>query len=84
MAGSGTCELARAAHEVDGGDPPGVHRERDDRHLVVLAPDHQPGRIYVNQGAMTSRVTQETVNGMSQAKIGRAQRFVIAARGACP
>jgi group II intron reverse transcriptase/maturase len=29
------------------------------------------GRIYANHGAMTPGVTQETVDGMSQAKIGR-------------
>ena len=29
------------------------------------------GRIYANQGAMTPGVTQETVDGMSLAKIGR-------------
>ena len=29
------------------------------------------GRIYANKGAMTPGVTQETVDGMSQAKIGR-------------
>jgi group II intron reverse transcriptase/maturase len=59
----------------------GVLRERGRRGLLVNELYRQLfnpqlyllayGRIYANHGAMTPGVTQETVDGMSQAKIGR-------------
>jgi group II intron reverse transcriptase/maturase len=59
----------------------GVLRERGRRGLPVNELYRQLfnpqlylmayGRIYANQGAMTPGATQETVDGMSQAKIGR-------------
>jgi hypothetical protein len=45
----------------------GLCRQLFNPQLYLLA----YGRIYANQGAMTPGVTQETVDGMSQAKIGR-------------
>jgi group II intron reverse transcriptase/maturase len=44
-----------------------LYRQLFNPQLYLLA----YGRIYANQGAMTPGVTQETVDGMSQAKIGR-------------
>jgi group II intron reverse transcriptase/maturase len=44
-----------------------LYRQLFNPQLYLLA----YGRIYTNQGAMTPGVTQETVDGMSQAKIGR-------------
>lgn len=56
----------------------GVLRERGRRGLPVnelyrqlFNPQLAYGRIYANQGAMTPGVTQETVDGMSWAKIGK-------------
>lgn len=44
-----------------------LYRQLFNPQLYLLA----YGRIYANHGAMTPGVTQETVDGMSQAKIGR-------------
>src|SRR3954449_2536667 len=44
-----------------------LYRQLFNPQLYLLA----SGRIYANHGAMTPGVTQETVDGMSQAKIGR-------------
>jgi group II intron reverse transcriptase/maturase len=44
-----------------------LYRQLFNPQLYLLA----YGRIYANQGAMTPGATQETVDGMSQAKIGR-------------
>lgn len=44
-----------------------LYRQLFNPQLYLLA----YGRIYANYGAMTPGVTQETVDGMSQAKIGR-------------
>ena len=44
-----------------------LYRQLFNPQLYLLA----YGRIYANQGAMTPGGTQETVDGMSQAKIGR-------------
>jgi group II intron reverse transcriptase/maturase len=44
-----------------------LYRQLFNPQLYLLA----YGRIYSNQGAMTAGVTQETVDGMSLAKIGR-------------
>jgi len=44
-----------------------LYRQLFNPQLYLLA----YGRIYANQGAMTPGVTRETVDGMSQAKIGR-------------
>ena len=44
-----------------------LYRQLFNPQLYLLA----YGRIYSNQGAMTPGVTQETVDGMSQARIGR-------------
>ncbi|EFC78905.1 reverse transcriptase/maturase family protein [Parafrankia sp. EUN1f] len=44
-----------------------LYRQLFNPQLYLLA----YGRIYTNQGAMTPGVTQETVDGMSQARIGR-------------
>lgn len=44
-----------------------LYRQLFNPQLYLLA----YGRIYANQGATTPGVTQETVDGMSQAKIGR-------------
>src|SRR5947208_7958563 len=44
-----------------------LYRQLFNPQLYLLA----YGRIYSNQGAMTPGATQETVDGMSQAKIGR-------------
>jgi group II intron reverse transcriptase/maturase len=45
----------------------GLYRQLFNPQLYLLA----YGRIYANKGAMTPGATQETVDGMSQAKIGR-------------
>ena len=44
-----------------------LYRQLFNPQLYLLA----YGRIYANKGAMTPGATQETVDGMSQAKIGR-------------
>ena len=44
-----------------------LYRQLFNPHLYLLA----YGRLYSNQGAMTPGVDGETVDGMSQAKIGR-------------
>src|SRR5829696_3957058 len=44
-----------------------LYRQLFNPQLYLLA----YGRIYANHGSMTPGVTQETVDGMSQAKIGR-------------
>ena len=44
-----------------------LYRQLFNPQLYLLA----YGRIYANQGAMTPGATQETVDGMSLAKIGR-------------
>jgi hypothetical protein len=44
-----------------------LYRQMFNPQLYLLA----YGRIYANKGAMTAGVTQETVDGMSQGKIGR-------------
>jgi hypothetical protein len=44
-----------------------LYRQLFNPQLYLLA----YGRIYANHGAMTPGVTQETVDGMSQEKIGR-------------
>lgn len=44
-----------------------LYRQLFNPQLYLLA----YGRIYTNQGAMTPGVTQETVDGMSQVRIGR-------------
>jgi group II intron reverse transcriptase/maturase len=44
-----------------------LYRQMFNPQLYLLA----YGRIYANKGAMTPGVTQETVDGMSQGKIGR-------------
>ena len=44
-----------------------LYRQMFNPQLYLLA----YGRIYANHGAMTPGITQETVDGMSQAKIGR-------------
>src|SRR5882672_2177076 len=44
-----------------------LYRQLFNPQLYLLA----YGRIYANHGAMTPGVTQETVDGMSQAKIAR-------------
>src|SRR4029453_5562888 len=51
-----------------------LYRQMFNPQLYLLA----YGRIYANRGAMTSGVSQETVDGMSLGKIGRiieAMRF---------
>lgn len=65
-----------------------VYRQLFNPQLYLLV----YGRIYANHGAMAPGVTQETVDGMSQAKIGRIidamrherYRFAPGAAGAHP